>query len=119
MANSDMTVENAQATSQDGHSGAPVASDLEEIVTKLWAEVLGIQRVGLDEHFIALGGQSLQAVLLLLRVQQTFGVEVPFKTFLEGPTVKQLCVHIERLRKIAEHPAGEKQDDMASEEGVI
>jgi acyl carrier protein len=108
--------------SGDRVPGSPhleVSSTLEEAVAKLWADVLRCDRVGLDEHFLGLGGQSLQAVLLLLRVQEMFGVEVPFKTFLEVPTVRQLCVHICALRSTGQTSTSEAKQETAFEEGSI
>ncbi|NNL85876.1 MAG: alpha/beta fold hydrolase, partial [Myxococcales bacterium] len=75
-------------------------SSLETTLAKLWADTLGIKRVGFDEDFFLLGGDSLQAVALLADVRAVCGVELPIKSiFDDTPTVAGMARTIDSLRK--------------------
>jgi phthiocerol/phenolphthiocerol synthesis type-I polyketide synthase E len=66
-----------------------VAPETEEerAVAAIWQEVLGIDEVGLNDDFFALGGHSLAAVQIGTKVQNRFGVELDLRRFFEAPTV--------------------------------
>ena len=57
-------------------------------VTALWKETLGLPHVGVDENFFDLGGTSLLALVLLSRVNRTFGLELPITKIFEYTTVR-------------------------------
>ncbi|MFP5284637.1 MAG: phosphopantetheine-binding protein [Thermoanaerobaculia bacterium] len=58
---------------------------LEEEMAALWAEVLGVDRVGLRDTFWNLGGHSLLATRLLNRLQSDLGVELPLRALFQAP----------------------------------
>ncbi|MEM7351130.1 MAG: amino acid adenylation domain-containing protein, partial [Acidobacteriota bacterium] len=84
----------AQGTAGDRPVVAP-RNPVEELLVGLWADVLGRQRVGIDQSFFDLGGHSLLAVKLLTRVRDHFDVELSLKTVFESPTVGELATRIE------------------------
>jgi acyl-CoA synthetase (AMP-forming)/AMP-acid ligase II/thioesterase domain-containing protein/acyl carrier protein len=71
------------------------ATALESKLQCLWAEVLGLERVGLHENFFMLGGDSLQAVDLFLRVEKQLGRRLPRSVLFEAGTVAKMAQRIE------------------------
>jgi amino acid adenylation domain-containing protein len=69
---------------------------VEEVLAEIWREVLGVERVGIDDNFFDLGGHSLRAVRLLFRIQALFGQEVSLKEFFQAPTIEQLACVLSR-----------------------
>jgi amino acid adenylation domain-containing protein len=64
---------------------------VEEVVAKIWAEVLGVERVGVHDNFFDLGGHSLLATQALSHIRQAFPVDIPLRRLFEEPTVATLA----------------------------
>src|ERR1044072_1684645 len=63
---------------------------IEEAVTRMWSETLGLGRIGMHDDFFETGGERVLASRLLRRVQESFGVELPCSNFLQAPTIAGL-----------------------------
>ena len=68
----------------------------EEVLTAIWAEVLGIE-LGIYDNFFEIGGHSLLATQVISRVRNAFCVELPLSSLFETPTVAGLAVAITSL----------------------
>ncbi|WP_346780018.1 condensation domain-containing protein, partial [Streptomyces sp. S3(2020)] len=62
------------------------ANEVERALCEMFADILGVPDVGVDDSFFALGGQSLLAVRLLSRIRATLGAEVDMHAVFEAPT---------------------------------
>jgi len=72
---------------------------VEELLTGIWSQVLGIKEIGIHDNFFELGGHSLLATQIVYRSRDTFQVELPLRSLFESPTVAELAKKIEILRR--------------------
>jgi amino acid adenylation domain-containing protein len=73
------------------------SSATEERVSAIVASLLGLPRVGVNDNFFYLGGNSLFGTQLIARLRDAFQVEVPLLSLFDHPTVSELSVEVERL----------------------
>jgi thioesterase domain-containing protein/acyl carrier protein len=78
-----------------------LGDDVESVIAEWWQELLGLDRVGLDDDFFELGGQSLVVVRLFTRIKKTYGVDLALSTLFEARTVRTLSQHVRDARSHA------------------
>ena len=64
------------------------ATPIEARLCAMWEEVLGVERVGVEDDFFALGGDSMLATRVVARVREVYDVELPLLAVFESPTVR-------------------------------
>jgi amino acid adenylation domain-containing protein len=69
---------------------------VEEKIAKIWAEVLRVDRVGMDDNFFELGGHSLLATQVVSRMRVVFNYDIPLRSMFEAPTVADSAAAITR-----------------------
>ncbi|WP_329382318.1 amino acid adenylation domain-containing protein [Streptomyces sp. NBC_01351] len=77
-------------------TGRPPATDREKTVAALFADLLGVPEVSLDDDFFAFGGHSLMATRLVVRLRSALGLDVPIRLVFEAPTVAGLLAALDR-----------------------
>ncbi|HVB59225.1 MAG TPA: alpha/beta fold hydrolase [Candidatus Acidoferrales bacterium] len=80
-------------------SAAPIAapeSDTTARLTHIWQEMLGIESIGSDQNYFDLGGDSILAVQLFIRIEQEFNVKLPLAALFDAPTIRELAEFLER-----------------------
>jgi len=70
------------------------AGETEEAVAAIWADLLGVERVGRHDDFFELGGHSLLATRLVFRINREMDVEISVRDVLERPELSLLAQHI-------------------------
>jgi acyl carrier protein len=67
----------------------------EQAVADIWAEVLGLDRIGIHDNFFELGGHSLMAMQVISKVRSVFRQDVPLRSMFEAPTLVALADRID------------------------
>jgi acyl-CoA synthetase (AMP-forming)/AMP-acid ligase II/acyl carrier protein len=74
-------------------------SELELQLARIWADILDIDRIGVDQDVFMLGVDSLAMTQMILRVEERFGVDFSFKDIFDAPTVAALALRLESSKK--------------------
>ena len=85
--------------------GEPARTAMERVVADVWSQVLGVTSIGRDEDFFALGGHSLKAVQVTLRLEARLGVAVTLRGLFARPVLKDFAAGLEgAVRSVQSHP---------------
>jgi acyl carrier protein len=75
--------------------GAP-ATPGEQALCEVFAQVLGLDQVGVEDNFFDLGGHSLLAAVLVARLAQRLGVKISLRTFMSNSSVRAIDRYLDR-----------------------
>ncbi|MBF0450073.1 MAG: amino acid adenylation domain-containing protein [Candidatus Magnetomorum sp.] len=93
--------------------------DTEEKLAEIWGEVLNLKKVGVNNSFFQIGGNSLSALRIISKIYQTFETEINIKDFFEKPTIRELTTLINQSRKKIYAPIQSVDDnDLLSDEDL-
>jgi nonribosomal peptide synthetase DhbF len=81
-------------------------NEVEEVMAEIWADVLGIKKVGVFDHFFELGGHSLSATRLASRIRAAFGVELSIAKVFDSPQLVELAGFVEEARRSGQIVSG-------------
>jgi amino acid adenylation domain-containing protein len=73
------------------------SSPTEEGIAAIWAEALGVERVGVNDDFFELGGHSLLATQVIARIRSAFGVQLPLHALFTAPRVAELASEVDGM----------------------
>ena len=76
----------------------------EDALCALFAQILGLQQIGISDNFFEAGGHSLMAMQLISRIRSTLGVELPVRALFESPTVELLAARLARAGSLQRPP---------------
>jgi acyl carrier protein len=92
------------------------SSDIEQMLIAIWESLLGIERIGVHDDFLELGGDSLLATQVTARIRSEFEVELPIGALFDDPTVAGLARRAEALREAAPGEDAEPEIDAQDRE---
>ncbi|MGV2831536.1 amino acid adenylation domain-containing protein, partial [Myxosarcina sp. GI1(2024)] len=77
----------------------PASTPIENLLAGIWAEILNLEKVGINHNFFELGGHSLIATRVISQIRQVFETELPLRSLFERPTIAGLAQEIEQAIK--------------------
>jgi acyl carrier protein len=92
-------------------------TEIERAQAQIWAEVIRVDKVGIDDNFFDLGGHSLAATQLLSRLRASFGVELTLADFFAAATVREVSKKIEAAL-VAQASSDELEEILSALEGI-
>ena len=69
----------------------PPRNEKEELLAQIWCEVLGREKISVDDNFFEIGGHSLKATVLVSRIHKELNIKIPLKEIFRAPTIAGLC----------------------------
>lgn len=92
----------------------------EEAIALIWAEVLGLERVGIHDNFFELGGHSLLVTQVILRIHTKLHIKIPLRSVFEAGTIADLAETVEAIQWAEENDISEMmRKDLGYEDIVI
>jgi acyl transferase domain-containing protein len=97
----------------------PPGDEVEAALAHIWEELFGIERIGVEDDFLALGGHSLLAIQVTTQIRNTLGVDLPVSALFEQPTIALLARRLREERGETVEGAGAEEsgdlDDLLSQ----
>ena len=94
---------------------AAPGTESEEEIASIWADLLGLDRVGIADDFFELGGNSLVMMQVNVRLRSVFGVSLPIRELFETPEVSSMAERIDAIRSVSGAPGGDEASEDVEE----
>jgi amino acid adenylation domain-containing protein len=72
---------------------------VQEVVAAIWADVLGVAKIGKADNFFQLGGHSLLAIQVVSRLREAFNAELPVRSLFESPSLEQFSGRVQQIMR--------------------
>jgi len=86
----------------------PPRDEVEKKLAAIWQQVLGIEKIGINDHFFHLGGYSLKAAAVVSNIRKEFNVDIPLVDFFKAPFIKSLAKYIIKAGKTVRKTGNEQ-----------
>ncbi|MTJ53555.1 SDR family NAD(P)-dependent oxidoreductase [Anabaena sp. UHCC 0253] len=73
-------------------------TEIEQIITNIWQQILGINQIGIHDNFFELGGHSLLATQLIAHLRQKLQIEIPLQQIFASSTIAEQAAEIESIK---------------------
>jgi amino acid adenylation domain-containing protein len=97
-------------------ASVPPRTPTEEVVADVWREVLGVEEIGVDDDFFALGGRWVSAISVVARVSRALEVDLPVRTLFDAPTISGFAQAVENAGGSALADALAGLEDLSDDE---
>ena len=87
-----------RARSEEDTKDLAPRTPTEDMIARIWTDVLGVARIGVHDNFFDLGGHSLRAMQIISRMRRVLEVEIPLRRVFETPTVAGLAEYADLAR---------------------
>jgi acyl carrier protein len=81
---------------------ATPSTELENQIAKIWADLLDVDQIGVDQDVFALGADSIALTQMISRLRERFGVDLALKDVFEAPTIAALAMRIQDSKRLPE-----------------
>ena len=95
-----LSLSQSNASVRRGRNVAAPRSELERQIAKIWADLLDVDRIAIDQDIFALGVDSITVTQLISRLREHFGVDFSFKDIFDAPTVAALAARLQSSKKV-------------------
>jgi len=95
------------------------AGDTQKLLAGIWSDLLGLEEVGAEDNFFALGGNSLVMMQVGVRLREAFGLSLPIRDLFELMTINELAQTIDAVRLATQAPPADLDDDQETEEFTL
>ena len=85
-------------------------TDTEKALAELWASLLEVGQVGVNDRFLDLGGNSLQAMRMISRLRETFRVDLNIRALFQAPTIGEMAVVIDQSQTDSDRTASNQEE---------